>query len=62
MTPGEKMTSTPYSYTFLLCGMQFFYAVGIGVFVNQQVTPRHKKPLRKLLILHGVIILLIPGF
>jgi len=23
---------------------------------------RHKKPLRKLLILHGIIILLIPGF
>ncbi|MBL0854969.1 hypothetical protein IB694_05641 [Escherichia coli] len=26
-----------FSYTFLLCDMQFFYAVGIGKIVNQQV-------------------------
>ncbi|HFS4441818.1 TPA: hypothetical protein ACHOSC_RS24980, partial [Escherichia coli] len=59
--PGEKMTSTP-STIHSCCAVCNYSTLLVSVRLLIIWLTSHKKPLRKLLILHGVIILLTLGF
>ncbi|EEW7009139.1 hypothetical protein D6W23_25050, partial [Escherichia coli] len=59
--PGEKMTSTPYT-VHSCCAVCNYSMLSVSVYSLISRLTSHKKPLRKLFILHGIIILLIPGF